>query len=133
MNRKSNHLLNEHLSPVMQYLLLKAFLATKCNAAVLLQVFQLIFRLTVLSGQTGESAAVNVGPHREPLCSPVQKVLLAELQDLHVPHVLEKDISFGDHLLQFLKAFPQCQVVLQPTLLDLININHNELISLVTR
>lgn len=133
MNGKSNHLLNEHLSPVMQYLLLKAFLATKCNAAVLLQVLQLMFYLTALSGQTGESTAVNVGPHREPLCSPVQKVLLAELQDPHVPHVLEKDISFGDHFLQFLKAFPQCQVVLQPTLLDLININHNEVISLVTR
>lgn len=108
MNRKSDHLLNEHLSLIMQYLLLKAFLATKCNAAVLLQVLQLIFCLTALSGQTWESAEVNVGPHREPLCSPVQKVLLAELQDLHVPHVLEKDISFGDHLLQFLNAFPQC-------------------------
>lgn len=72
-------------------------------------------------------------PHWEPLSSPVQKVLLAELQDLHVPHVLEKDVSFGDHFLQFLKAFPQCQVVLQPTLLDLININHTEVISLVTR
>lgn len=92
-----------------------------------------MFCLTALSGQTGESVVVNVDPHREPLCSPVQKLLLAELQDLHVPHVLEKDISFGNHFLQFLKAFPQCQVVLQPTLLDLININHNEVISLVTR
>lgn len=73
------------------------------------------------------------GTPREALCSLVQTVLLAELQDLHVPHVLEKGISFGDHLLQFLNAFPQCQVVLQPTLLDLNKMNHNEAISMVTR
>lgn len=75
MNRKSNHLLNKHLSPVMQYLLLKAFLATKCNAAVLLQVLQLIFCFTALSGQTGESAVVNVGPPQRASVQPSSESL----------------------------------------------------------
>lgn len=49
----------------------------------------------------------------------VPGVLLAQLQDLHVPHVLQQGVALGDHLLQLLHALPQGQVVVQPTLLDL--------------
>ena len=40
-----------YFSLVMQYLLLKAFLSTQCNTAVLLQVFQFAICVTSFSGQ----------------------------------------------------------------------------------